>query len=49
VPALLRRVAGSIERLGPVEVQDIVFQADVTDDDAWPSLTVYFHAADDAP
>ncbi len=27
VPTLLRRVAETLERLGPVEVQDIVFHA----------------------
>ncbi len=47
VPALLRRVADSIEGLGPVEVLDIVFHDEVTEDGDWYSMTVYFHDADD--
>ncbi|WP_431995987.1 hypothetical protein [Streptomyces griseoflavus] len=46
VPALLRRVADSIESLGPVEVQDLVMHTEVTADGPWPSLTVYFHDAE---
>jgi hypothetical protein len=47
VPALLRRVAASIEQLQPAEIQDIVFHAESDDEgDAWPSMTVYFHDAD---
>lgn len=49
VPALMRRVAGDIEQLGPVEVQDIVFSTEITEEGGWPSLTVYFHAAEDLP
>jgi hypothetical protein len=49
VPALLRRVADSIEELGPVDVQDVVFGTEVTEDGPWHSLTVYFHPADDHP
>jgi hypothetical protein len=45
VPALLRRVADSIEELGPVEVQDLVLHQEVTAEGLWPSLTVYFHPA----
>jgi hypothetical protein len=47
VPALMRRVADSIEKLGPVEVQDIVFSTEITEDGGWPSMTVYFHPAED--
>jgi hypothetical protein len=47
VPALLRRVAASIETLGPVEVQDITFGTDVTEHGPWHSMTVYFHDAED--
>ncbi|MFE5141747.1 hypothetical protein ACFRDV_29480 [Streptomyces fagopyri] len=47
VPALLRAVAGSIENLGSVEVQDLVMHTEVTADGYWPSLTVYFHDAED--
>jgi hypothetical protein len=43
VPALLRRVADSIEELGPIEVQDITFATEITADGIWPSLTVYYH------
>lgn len=43
VPALLRRVADSIEALGEVNVQDLVLHTEVTPDGAWHSLTVYFH------
>jgi hypothetical protein len=45
VPALLRRVADSIEELGPVEVQDIILHEEITADGPWVSLTVYFHPA----
>ncbi|BBC34553.1 uncharacterized protein SGFS_058470 [Streptomyces graminofaciens] len=47
VPALLRRVADSIESLGLVEVQDLVMHTEVTADGGWPSLTVYFSDAED--
>jgi hypothetical protein len=43
VPALLRRVADSIDALGEVEVQDLVLHTEVAESGAWPSLTVYFH------
>ncbi|GAA4630330.1 hypothetical protein GCM10023196_055250 [Actinoallomurus vinaceus] len=43
VPALLRRVADAVEKLGPVEVQDIILHNEITADGPWPSLTVYFH------
>lgn len=42
VPALLRRVADSIEQLGPVWIQDLVLHNDVTADGDWYSVTVYF-------
>ncbi|KAB8186399.1 hypothetical protein [Microbispora catharanthi] len=43
VPALLRRVATTIEELGQVEVYDLVMHNEVTDDGTdWPSITVYF-------
>jgi len=44
VPALLRRVATSIEELGPVEIQDITFGTTITAEGPEHSLTVYFHA-----
>ena len=43
VPALLRRVADTLETMGDVQVQDLVLHTDVTDGAEWPSLTVYFH------
>ena len=43
VPSLLRRFADSLDRIGPVEVQDLILETDVTADGYWPSLTVYFH------
>jgi hypothetical protein len=42
VPALLRRVADSIEELGPVQVHDLVLHEEITADGPWVSLTVYF-------
>jgi hypothetical protein len=45
VPALLRRVADSIEALGQVDVQDLVMHTEVTESGAWHSLTVYFDRA----
>src|SRR5690349_6205423 len=43
VPALLRRVADTLEGLGPVEVMDLVLHNEVTDDgETWYSITVYF-------
>ena len=43
VPALLRRVAESLEHHGTVEVQDLVFRNEVVDGNDWPSVTVYFN------
>jgi hypothetical protein len=42
VPALLRRVADSVEALGAVEVQDLTFHNQVTAEGSWYSVTVYF-------
>jgi len=47
VPALLRRIAGTIEQLGDIEVQDITFSTEVTATGDWHSMTVYFHAEGD--
>lgn len=47
VPALLHRVADSIEALGVVEVQDLVLHRQVTTDGDPESVTVYFHRATD--
>lgn len=44
VPALLRRVADTLEELGPVEVQDVVFRMEIDGGgEERPSMTVYFH------
>lgn len=43
VPALLRRVADSIEELGRIDVQDLVVHKEITADGPWFSATVYFH------
>nr|BFE32502.1 hypothetical protein GCM10010200_047530 [Actinomadura rugatobispora] len=48
MPALLRRVADSIEELGPVKVQDLILHEEITEDGPWVSATVYFHPADPA-
>ncbi|MBE3009012.1 hypothetical protein IL992_07380 [Microbispora sp. NEAU-D428] len=46
VPALLRRVATTIEELGQVEVYDLIMHNEITDEGAnWPSITVYFDYA----
>src|SRR5262245_49330439 len=42
IPALLRRVAETVEAIGPVEVQDLILHAEVTENGPWYSLTVYF-------
>jgi hypothetical protein len=42
VPALLRRVADSIEELGTVDVVGIVMQVEVDADGDWPSMDVYY-------
>jgi hypothetical protein len=42
VPALLRRVAASIDDLGAIKVLDVIMHNEVTSDGDWPSLTVYY-------
>jgi len=47
VPALLRRVADSIEKCGPVRIADVVFHSEIDRDGVdWPSMTVYLTRAD---
>jgi hypothetical protein len=41
VPALLRRVAETIEGWGEVEILDLVLHNDITAAGDWPSITVY--------
>lgn len=48
VPALLRRVADTLESMGPVEVQDVVFHQEVTDDGFPFTATVYYHLPETA-
>lgn len=43
VPALLRRVADSIEALGDVQVQDITFHSEVTGGEDDLAMIVYYH------
>jgi hypothetical protein len=43
VPALLRRVASSLEERGDVEVQDLVLHTEVNEQGDWNSITVFFH------
>jgi hypothetical protein len=43
VPALLRRVADSIEALGDVQVQDITFHSEVTGEEDDLTMIVYYH------
>ena len=47
IPSLLRRVAESVEAIGPVEVQDLILHTEVTDNGPWYSLTVYFQRLSD--
>jgi len=47
VPALLRLMARSIEEFDGIEVQDLVFETENTEDGPWPVLTVYFHLPED--
>jgi hypothetical protein len=42
LPMLLRRVAQTIEELGPVGVHDLVLHNQITPDGDWYSITVYF-------
>jgi len=43
VPALLRRVADTLEGYGESRVQDLVLHNHVNDHGTSPSITVYFH------
>ncbi len=46
VPRLLNRLATQLRSLGQVEIQDITFRNELTDDGTeWPAFTVYFHRA----
>lgn len=41
--ALLRRVASTLDHLGPVEVEDITMATEANEDGRRPRLTVFFH------
>jgi hypothetical protein len=43
VPALLRRVADTVEALGDIAVQDITFASEVTEGEDDVTMTVYYH------
>jgi hypothetical protein len=44
IPNLLRHLANALEAEGNIEVRDIVFHTDETDENGgeWPTCTVYF-------
>jgi adenylate kinase len=46
VPALLRRVADTLEELRPAGVRDVTFETESTEDGPCPRLTVYFHPSE---
>lgn len=48
IPALLRRVAQTLESLGEVDVVDITFRSDITEDGDWAAMTVYYQRPDPA-
>jgi hypothetical protein len=44
VPALLRRVADTIDEFGDIDVSDLILHPEITSDgEDWPSITVYYH------
>ena len=43
IPALLHRVAQTIETLGEVDVVDMTFRTESPADGDWASMTVYYH------
>jgi hypothetical protein len=49
VATLLRRVADALDALGAVDVHDITFHVDWTNEGSWPSMTVYYEVDEDAP
>ncbi len=46
VAALLRHVADRLAAEGTIDVADITFHVDSTDDGPWPSMTVYYEVVD---
>lgn len=50
VPRLLNRLAAQLRSMGRVEIQDITYHSELTEDGIWsPAFTVYFHPAGSAP
>jgi hypothetical protein len=49
VPALLRRVADSIEKLDGAEVFDLVLHNEINEHGDWYSVVVYYAMPDDPP
>lgn len=49
LPALLRRMADTLDELGPADVQDMTLSTKVTEDGPWLRLTVYFHPGEPDP
>lgn len=45
VPRLLRRLAMMIDGLGDVQVLDLVMHTELTEDEPWPAITVYYSSA----
>jgi hypothetical protein len=44
VPALLRRVADTIDELGNVDISNLILHSEITSDgEDRPSITVYYH------
>jgi hypothetical protein len=43
VAALLRRVAGSLDELGDIQVQDVTFRSEMADGEDDLTMTVYYH------
>ena len=47
IPSLLRRVAETVEAIGPVGAQDLILHTEVTENGLWYSLTVHFQRLTD--
>lgn len=49
VSALLRRLADALDEMGDIDVSEITFGNDVTEDGDFPFATVYFTRPEDVP
>jgi len=47
VPALLRRIADTLEGRGDVHVEDIVYYVEITAEGEWPRMRVYYSTDED--